>query len=98
MSWPQARTVMFCTLGVAHLGYAFVVRRGSGGPGSNRLLLLATLGGGLVQVLLVVVPPARAMFDVVPLPPSGWVIVAVAGILPNIVLWAGTARASSTTG
>ena len=98
MPWPQARTVMFCTLVVAHLGYAFVVRRGSGGPGSNRLLLLATLGGGLVQVLLVVVPPARAMFDVVPLPPSGWVIVAVAGILPNIVLWAGAARASSATG
>ena len=98
MPWAQARTVMFCALVVAHLGYAFVVRRGSGGPGGNRLLLLATLGGGLAQVLLVVVPSTRALFDVVVLPPSGWLLVAVAGVLPNLVLWASTTRASSTTG
>jgi Ca2+-transporting ATPase len=40
LSWEQARTVMFYALVfyalvVAHLGYAYVVRRGSGGPASN---------------------------------------------------------------
>lgn len=89
--WDQARTLMFCTLVVAHLGYAYVVRRGSGGLTSNPWLLVATLGGIVLQVLLVLVPATRTLFDVTSLSATGWVTVAVAGVLPNVVLWwAGT--------
>ncbi len=86
-SWEQARTVLFSGLVVAHLGYAYIVRRGSGGLRSNPWLLLATVGGIALQALLVLVPATRQLFDVTPLSLAGWATVAVVGILPNVVLW-----------
>lgn len=87
VSWPQARTVMFTTLVIAHLLYAYVVRRGSGGLTSNRWLLVATAGGLAAQALLVVWPPAQAVFDTTALSAGGWAVSAVGGVLPNAVLW-----------
>ncbi|HEX6256979.1 MAG TPA: cation-transporting P-type ATPase [Euzebyales bacterium] len=94
LSWDQARTVMFGALVFAHLGYAYVVRRGSGGPGGNPWLLIATAGGIALQVLLVLLPATRALFDVTALTAAGWFTVLVAGVVPNVVLWAVEARRS----
>jgi calcium-translocating P-type ATPase len=87
LSWDESRTVMFCALVVAHLGYAYVVRRGSGGPGGNPWLLVATVGGIALQGALVLVPATRTLFDLTTLTAAGWLTVVVAGAIPNLVLW-----------
>lgn len=99
-SWGQARTVMFCTLVVAHLLYAFVVRGGAGGRerprfrdlGTNPWLLVGVGTGLLLQVAIVAWPAARKVFGTTSLPASGWAIVAAAAALTVLAMLA-TAKA-----
>ncbi|MPZ89086.1 MAG: HAD-IC family P-type ATPase, partial [Nitriliruptorales bacterium] len=86
-SWEEARAVMFTTLVAAGLLYAFAVRRGSGGPFSNRWLLLAVLGGFLAQLFIVYFPPAQELFATVPLDLRDWALALAAGAAPSILLW-----------
>jgi Ca2+-transporting ATPase len=84
--WDHARTVMFTTLVVAHLLYAFVVRRGSGGVLANRWLVLAVTGGFAAQLLIVIWPGAHEVLSTVALTAREWLVVAVAGIVPALLL------------
>jgi Ca2+-transporting ATPase len=98
-SWGQARTVMFSTLVVTHLLYAFVVRGGADGRERPRLRdvttnpwLLVGVGTGLLfQVVIVAWPAAREVFGTTSLPASGWSIVAAAAAF-TIVAMLATAR------
>lgn len=85
--WEEARAVMFTTLVVAGLLYAFVVRKGSGGLFANRWLLLAVAGGFLAQILIVYWPPAQDLFSTVPLSLRDWALVLVAGAAPSVLLY-----------
>jgi Ca2+-transporting ATPase len=86
VSWGQARTVMFSTLVVAHLLYAFAVRGGADGRerprlrdvASNPWLLVGVGTGLLFQGAIVAWQPARELFGTTSLPASGWAIVAAA--------------------
>jgi hypothetical protein len=49
---------------------------------SNRWLLLAVLGGLGLQALVVLFPPARSVFDTVPLGGREWGLVAVGALVP----------------
>jgi Ca2+-transporting ATPase len=100
VSWGQARTVMFSTIVVAHLLYAFVVRGGADGRERPRLRDVATnpwllvgVGTGLLfQVAIVAWPAAREVFGTTSLPASGWSIVAAAAVF-TIVAMLATAKA-----
>jgi len=99
-SWGRARTVMFCTLVVTHLLYAFVVRGGDGGRerpafrdlGTNPALLVGIGTGLLLQVAIVALPAAREVFDTTSLPASGWALVAASAALSLLMMLA-TAKA-----
>ena len=98
-SWGQARTVMFSTLVVAHLLYAFVVRGGADGRerprlrdvATNRWLLVGVGTGLLFQVAIVAWPAAGEVFGTTSLPASGWWIVA-AGAAFTMAAMLATAR------
>ncbi len=83
--WDRARAVLFTTLVIAGLLYAFVVRRGSGVL-SNRWLLLAIAASFAAQLLISYLPPARELFATVPYTPAEWVVIAVAGAAPSLLL------------
>ncbi len=75
-----ASTAAFVTLSLMELFHAFNVRRdGSEKPFkkffSNKTLLLTVLAGVAVNVLLVVCPPFRIMFDLTPLSVFQWFVV-----------------------
>ena len=89
--WERARAVMFTTLVLAHLLYAFNVRPGSGGPFSNRWLLLAVAGGLVAQLLVVLTPALQGPFGTVTLSGREWLLVAAAGILPALLIGLTTA-------
>jgi magnesium-transporting ATPase (P-type) len=99
-SWGRARTVMFCTLVVTHLLYAFVVRGGAGGRerptlrdlGTNKALLFGIGTGLLLQFAIVALPAAREVFGTTSLPASGWALVAAAAALSLLTMLA-TAKA-----
>ncbi|HEX5948468.1 MAG TPA: cation-transporting P-type ATPase, partial [Actinomycetota bacterium] len=78
--WARARAVMFMVLVATHLLYAFVARLPT--RSSNRWLLLAVLGGLALQALVVLFPPARSVFDTVPLGAGEWALVAVGALVP----------------
>jgi Ca2+-transporting ATPase len=84
--WDEARTVLFTTLVVAHLLYAYVARLPSRGLLTNRWLLAATLAGLGLQVLLVAWPAAGRIFSTTPMPAELWLLVAVAAIVPVVLL------------
>jgi Ca2+-transporting ATPase len=86
LTWPQARTVLFTALVVAHMLYATVVRRGSGSVFRNPWLLAAVAGGVLAQVVIVLWSPAHAVFTTTTLDVSAWLITAAGGILPILVI------------
>ncbi len=75
-----ARTAAFLTLSLCELFHAFNVRSDRANLKdlfSNRALLLTVAVGVLVNVLLVVVPPLCAAFDLVPLSGAQWTAVAL---------------------
>ena len=86
--WAHARAVMFTVLVIAHLLYAFVVRRPRAEPPSLRRLvsnrwLLGGVGLGLaLQIAAVLWSPARGVLGTAPLSAREWVLVAVAAIAP----------------
>jgi len=86
--WAHARAVMFTVLVMAHLLYAFVVRRPRAEPPSLRRLvsnrwLLGGVGLGLaLQIAAVLWSPARGVLGTAPLSAREWVLVAVAAIAP----------------
>jgi len=82
--WGHARAIMFTVLVAAHLLYAFVARLP--GRGRNRPLLLGVAGGLLLQVLVVVWPPAHELFGTAHLGVREWALVAAGGIVPIAVM------------
>jgi Ca2+-transporting ATPase len=78
--WASARAVMFTVLVAAHLLYALVARLPT--RRRNRWLLLAILGGLALQAFVVLFPPARPVFDTVPLGAREWGLVAVGAVVP----------------
>ncbi len=83
-SWEAARSVMFTVLVVAHLVYAYGVRR----PGTRRnpWLIGAVFGGIALQLLVVSWPVAHSLFATRSATPGDWVLVAVAGSLPLVLM------------
>ncbi len=101
-SWEEARTTMFTVLVVAHLLYAFVVRLLGLGPDARIRLggllanrwLVAGVGFALaLQIATVLWPPARTLFQTVPLAASTWALVAALGF-GSVVAIAAVARRS----
>ena len=84
----EARTVLFTTLVVAQVLYAFVVRRRDGvaPAGPNGWLLVAAATALVLQVAVVTIPPAQALFDTVTLSASGWLLALGAGALAPLLL------------
>ena len=88
--WATARVVMFSALVVAHPLYAFAT--GSGGrfadgtTASNRWLSAAVGLGIVLQILVVSVPAAHGVFGTTGLSLRGWLLVAVSGILPFLLM------------
>lgn len=80
-SWEQARTVMFSTLVVSHLLYAFVVRLPLREYRSN-LRLTVAVGLGLALQAGIVLGPFRDIFDVVAIDGPAWFVCITTGILP----------------
>jgi Ca2+-transporting ATPase len=85
-SWPQARTVLFTALVIAHMLYATVVRRGSGAIIRNPWLLAAVAGGVLAQLTIVLWAPAHLVFTTTTLDASAWLATAAGGTLPILVI------------
>jgi Ca2+-transporting ATPase len=85
-SWEAARSVMFTVLVVAHLVYAYGVRRP--GTGRNPWLMGAVAGGIALQLLVVSWPAAHALFATRSATLADWVLVAVAGTLPLLLMHA----------
>lgn len=83
--WDRSRAVLFTTLVVAGLLYAFVVRRGTGAL-SNPWLLLAIAGSLAAQLVIVYLPAARPLFGTVPHTFVEWTVIAVAAALPSALL------------
>ncbi|MEW6059388.1 MAG: HAD-IC family P-type ATPase [Actinomycetota bacterium] len=83
--WPHARAVMFTVLVVAHLLYAFAVRRGAG-VWSNRWLLAAIGAGVGLQFLAVAVPGLHSLFGTATLALREWALVAVLGAVPLLTM------------
>ncbi|HXF71085.1 MAG TPA: cation-transporting P-type ATPase [Actinomycetota bacterium] len=97
--WAHARALAFTVLVVAHLLYAFAVRRPPGDPPSLRRLasnpwLLAGVGAGLaLQLGAIVWPPARGVLGTAPLTPREWGLVLAGGLLPvSLMLLEGASR------
>ena len=95
--WAHARTVLFTSLVLARLGYAFVVRRG-GRLLANHRLIAAVAAGLAAQVLIVNWPPAQQLFSTTTLDLSQWLLAAAAGIIPNLLLLAWQGRTAARTG
>jgi Ca2+-transporting ATPase len=86
-TWEEARTVMFMTLVISHLLYAFVVRMPLDGNFFNPRLMVA-IGAGLLLQAGTVLGPFRDLFNVVPVNRSQWLLAIGAGVIPVLVLGA----------
>jgi Ca2+-transporting ATPase len=86
--WAHARAVMFTVLVVAHLLYAFAVRRPDVEGGwfaslaSNPWLIGAVVAGVALQLLVLTLPFAQELFGTAPLTVREWALVVVGGMLP----------------
>jgi Ca2+-transporting ATPase len=83
--WAHARAVMFTVLVVAHLLYAFAVRRATA-PASAWLPVSVVLGI-VLQLGIVVWAPAHEVFGTASLSPREWLLVLIGGILPVTVMF-----------
>ena len=83
---PEARTVLFTSLVVAQVFYAFVVSRHPFSGERNRWLFVSAAAALALHALILFVPPAQVVFDTVA--PSGTALgaIAVGGLLPPLVL------------
>jgi magnesium-transporting ATPase (P-type) len=78
--WSRVQTMVFTTLVLVQLAYAFLIRaedrtrplRGIG------YLVVATAASLVLQLAVVYVPAGQELFSVVPLRPQDWVVVVVA--------------------
>jgi len=84
--WPHARGLLFTTLAIAQLFYAFVVRGPLRNPLSNRWLLAGVGGGFGLQILLIAWRPLRELFGAAWLSPREWLLALTAALLPAIVM------------
>jgi Ca2+-transporting ATPase len=90
--WGHARAVMFTVLVVAHLLYAFAVRRPDTEGGwlasltSNPWLIGAVVAGVILQLLVLTLPFAQELFGTAPLTTREWALVIVGGVLPIAVM------------
>ena len=83
------RTVLFCSLVVAQVAYAWVVRRPvdtSGRLRGNPWLATATVAALLAQLAVVSLPGLAGVFGTAPLPPQGWAAVVVGGLVGPAVI------------
>jgi Ca2+-transporting ATPase len=94
-SWEEARTAMFGALVLGHLLYAYVARLPTKGLTTNPRLLGSVASGILLLATVMILPIGQLIFDTTPLPPLGWVVVALTGTLPVAVLALVAERRSS---
>ena len=78
-SWTRVQTIVFTTLVLIQLAYAFVVRaEGRGHPLRGATpLVLATVASLLLQLAVVYSPWGQELLSVAPLQPVDWVVIAV---------------------
>ncbi|MCZ7525322.1 MAG: cation-translocating P-type ATPase [Acidimicrobiia bacterium] len=77
LPWPRVRTLVFTTLVVVQLLYAFAVRRTGDGRvtlRSNPWLLAAVAGSLLLQLVVVQTPLGTSLFDTEPLDLLDWAV------------------------
>ena len=94
-SWEVAKTAMFTVLVLTHVLYALVVQLDRPGdrPASPASLVrapglvFAVALGIVLQVLVVVVQPARDVFDTSALSASGWALCVIASAIAPIGMW-----------
>lgn len=94
--WSHARGLMFTTIALAQLFYAFAVRRPQPKGGrmrsaleritSNRWLLVGAGGGILLQVLAIWWSPTRRLLGAAPLSAREWLLVAAASLVPAMAI------------
>ena len=84
-----SRTVLFSTLMVAHLVYAFVARWPTRGVTSNPWLLGAVVSGIGLHAVIVSWAPAQGIFDTTALSIESWAIVAGCGMAGVALAWVG---------
>ena len=85
VSLEGTRTATFLFMATGQLLFAYPARRSDLQPEPNLVLLGAILLGVLLQLPIALLPNARAAFDVAPLSPALWGLVALAAL----VAWAG---------
>ncbi len=90
-SLERARTVTFTVMVLAQLFHAFNCRSDrrsvfSIGVFSNRSLIWAVGISAALQVLIVALPAARAVFKVSPFDPKHWVLVLAVGLVPLLAM------------
>ncbi len=83
-----ARTVLFSTLVLTQVLYAYVVRRRDGAsPGRNRWLLASAVGALGLHVLIVVAPFGQRVFDTVALDGRSTALVVLGAVVAPAALW-----------
>jgi Ca2+-transporting ATPase len=83
LPWQQVQTMLFTTLVVVQLTYAFVIRRHGRGHAfhNSRNLALAVMASLALQLIVVYLPAGNLLFHTAPLGPAEWVaIAAVTGL------------------
>lgn len=83
---PEARTVLFTSLVVAQVLYAFVVSRRPFGGERNRWLHMSAAGALGLHVLILVLPGAQTVFDTVTPSLTALGAITVGGLAPPLVL------------
>jgi Ca2+-transporting ATPase len=89
-SGATARTILFTTLVLVHLAYAFTL--GPAGARPTRLLVAAVGIGVLLHAALLTVPPMGAAFDLTPIPVERLPLVLVGVVVPTMIVRAITRR------
>lgn len=84
--WSHARGLLFTTLAIAQLLYAFVVRGPLRNPLTNRWLVAGVGGGFALQLLVIGWEPLRELFGASLLSQSEWLVALAAAILPAILM------------
>jgi len=86
----EARTVLFTSLVLSQVLYAFVVHgsttRGRRVP-RNKWLLAAALAALALHTVILLLPAARHIFDTVPPSLPGMALIALGGGAPALILW-----------